>query len=481
MTYGHELRGWKIIVLNSEKTMVRNLTKGRPLKQIIFFALPIFIGNVFQQLYSMVDNIIVGNTLGENAFAGVGATTSLAFLIIGFVQGLTAGFAVKTSQFFGNNDEEKVKSSVATSIVLSAALTLILTVVSVFTTMPILKVMQTPDEIITYSYDYIVVVFAGLGATMLYNLVSSILRALGDSKVPLLFLIMASVINVGLDLLFIMVFKMGVAGAGWATVISQLISGVACAIYMFKRYQILRLSRHHFKMSAKFCWEHLTIGLPMAIQYSIIAVGIMVQQAALNVFGTLYVSAYTAASKIDSIVTQALVAMGSAVATYVGQNYGAGEIDRINKGVNQAMIVSVVLALMGGIIVYFGSDLLTGLFIQNPSAQMLELSKKYLFWQGVFYIGLAVIYIYRNALQGMGYSLVTTIGGFVELGMRIMAAFLLVKIWGYLGLCLSNPCAWLGVDVLYLIGYYALIRVKYKKARGCRNIKIIEKKRHAAA
>lgn len=455
--------------------MVRNLTKGRPLKQILFFALPIFIGNVFQQLYSMVDNIIVGNTLGDNAFAGVGATTSLAFLIIGFVQGLTAGFAVKTSQYFGNQDEERVKSSVATSIVLSAVLTVILTFASVFTTMPILNLMQTPDEIIEYSYNYIVVVFAGLGATMLYNLVSSILRALGDSKVPLLFLVLASVINVGLDLLFIVVFKMGVAGAGWATVISQLISGVACAIYMFKKYEILRLSRRHFKMSFKFSWAHLKIGLPMAVQYSIIAVGIMVQQAALNAFGTLYVSAYTAASKIDSLITQALVAMGSSVATYVGQNFGAGEIGRINKGVNQAMLVSVGLAIVGGLLVYFGSDLLTSLFVKNPSAEMLDLSKRYLFWQGVFYIGLAVIYVYRNALQGMGYSMLTTAGGVIELAMRILASFLLVKVWSYLGLCLSNPCAWIGVDVLYLTSYYLLMRLKYKKAAARKNIKVTER------
>ncbi len=455
--------------------MVRNLTKGRPLKQILFFALPIFIGNVFQQLYSMVDNIIVGNTLGDNAFAGVGATTSLAFLIIGFVQGLTAGFAVKTSQYFGNQDEERVKSSVATSIVLSAVLTVILTFASIFTTMPILNLMQTPDEIIEYSYDYIVVVFAGLGATMLYNLVSSILRALGDSKVPLLFLVLASVINVGLDLLFIVVFKMGVAGAGWATVISQLISGVACAIYMFKKYEILRLSRRHFKMSFKFSWAHLKIGLPMAVQYSIIAVGIMVQQAALNAFGTLYVSAYTAASKIDSLITQALVAMGSSVATYVGQNFGAGEIGRINKGVNQAMLVSVGLAIVGGLLVYFGSDLLTSLFVKNPSAEMLDLSKRYLFWQGVFYIGLAVIYVYRNALQGMGYSMLTTAGGVIELAMRILASFLLVKVWSYLGLCLSNPCAWIGVDVLYLTSYYLLMRLKYKKAAARKNIKVTER------
>lgn len=379
--------------------MVRNLTKGRPLKQILYFALPVFIGNVFQQFYSMVDNIIVGNTLGENAFAGVGATTSLAFLIIGFVQGLTAGFAVKTSQFYGANDVEKIKSSVAVSILLSGALTVALTVISVFTAMPILKLMRTPNEIINYSHQYITVVFVGLGATMLYNLCASILRALGDSKVPLLFLVMASVINIGLDLLFIMVFHMGVAGAGWATVISQFISGAACMVYMFKKYEILRLSSRHFKLSFKFCMQHLAVGLPMAFQYSIIAVGIMVQQAALNAFGTLYVSAYTAASKIDSIFTQSLVAMGSAVATYVGQNYGAGEIERINKGVNQAMLVSVALAVVGGLIVFFGSDIMTALFVKNPDREMLSLSKRYLFWQGVFYIGLAVIYVYRNALQ----------------------------------------------------------------------------------
>ena len=410
-----------------------------------------------------------------NSYTVWSTTSSSA---IGFVQGLTAGFAVKTSQYFGNGDVENVKRSVASSFVLGAAVTVLLTLASVFATMPLLRLMQTPEDIINYSYDYIVVVFAGVGATMLYNLVSSILRALGDSKIPLLFLVIASVINVGLDLMFIVVFDMGVAGAGWATVISQLLSALACAIYMFKRYEILRLSKRHFKMSAKFCWEHLYVGLPMAFQYSIIAVGIMVQQAALNTFGTLYVSAYTAASKIDSIVTQSLVAMGSAVATYVGQNYGAGEIDRINKGINQAMIVSVGLALVSGILVYFGSDLLTGLFIKEPSAQMLSLSKRYLFWQGVFYIGLAVIYVYRNGLQGMGYSALTMIGGVIELVMRIVASLFLVKVLGYLGLCLSNPCAWLGVDILFIASYYVIIHNKYKRVARRISIAPIKSNKH---
>ena len=284
--------------------MVQDLTSGKPLKQIMKFALPIFIGNVFQQLYSMVDTIIVGNTLGEAALAGVGATSAISFLVIGFVQGMTAGFSVKTSQYFGSRDEYNVKRSVATSFMLCAVLTVILTLISVFTTMPLLKLMKTPDEVIQYSYDYIVIIYAGLFATVFYNMVSSILRALGDSKVPLLFLIMASVINVGVDLLFIVVFKMGVAGAGWATVLSQLLSAIACLIYMFKKYDILKIKKEHFKTSWRFCYQHLAIGLPMALQYSIIAIGIMVQQSAVNVLGTRYVSAYTAATKIDTLVTQ---------------------------------------------------------------------------------------------------------------------------------------------------------------------------------
>lgn len=443
--------------------MVQDLTAGKPLKQIIKFALPIFIGNVFQQLYSMVDTIIVGNTLGEQALAGVGATSAISFLIIGFVQGMTAGFSVKTSQFFGSQDEYNVKRSVATSFMLCVVLTVILTLISVFTTMPLLKLMKTPDDIIEYSYDYIIVIYIGLFATVFYNMVSSILRALGDSKVPLLFLIIASVINVGADLLFIIVFKMGVAGAGWATVLSQLLSALACLVYMFKKYEILKIKKEHFKTSWIFCYQHLAIGLPMALQYSIIAIGIMVQQSAVNVLGTRYVSAYTAATKIDTLVTQSLVAMGTAIATYVGQNYGAGRYDRIKKGVDQSMLISIALAVFCGLAVYFGSDFMTSLFVENPDQEMLALSKKFLMWQGIFYICLAIIYVYRNALQGMGHSALTMFAGLTELAMRIFASLLLAHIFGYMGICLSNQCAWIGADIFLLTSYYVLIGRKTTK------------------
>ena len=304
--------------------MTNDLTAGKPLRNIILFTIPIFIGNVFQQLYSMVDAIIVGQTINNDALAGVGATGAISFLIIGFVQGLTAGFAVKTSQLFGAKDEEGVRRSIASSILLGAGLTVVLTAVSVVTTMPLLKLMQTPDDIIGYSYDYIVTIYWGLIATVFYNLGSSVLRAIGDSRTPLVFLVVAAVLNVGLDFLFIVAFKMGVAGAGWATVLSQGVSAIGCFAFLFARFKRFRIRGKHFANPLMFYWQHMAIGLPMALQFSITSIGMMVQQTALNKLGSVAVTAYTAASKIDNLATQSLYALGSTVATYCGQNYGAG-------------------------------------------------------------------------------------------------------------------------------------------------------------
>ena len=262
--------------------MTKDLTAGKPLKSIIFFMLPIMIGNIFQQLYSMADTIIVGQTISSQALAGVGVTNSMSLLIIGFVQGLTSGFSVKTSQMFGAHDEEGVKKSLAASLALSAAISVALTFLAVYTTMPLLRLMDTPEDIIGYSYDYIVAVYWGLAATVFYNLGSAMLRAVGDSRTPLIFLILAAVLNVGLDFLFILQFDMGVAGAGWATVLSQAISAVGCFAVMFTKFPVYRIRLKHFVSSVKFYFQHITLGLPMALQFSIIAVGIMVQQSALN-------------------------------------------------------------------------------------------------------------------------------------------------------------------------------------------------------
>lgn len=437
--------------------MTKDLTVGKPLKSILLFTLPILIGNIFQQLYSMVDTIIVGQTISSAALAGVGATGAISFLVIGFVQGLTAGFAVKTSQLFGARDVDGIKRSIAASLALSLILSVVLTFLSVYTTMPLLRLMKTPSDIIGYSYDYIVTIYWGLAATVFYNLASSVLRAIGDSRTPLIFLILAAVLNVGFDFLFILVFRMGVSGAGWATVLSQAISALGCFAVMFTKFPVCRIRLNHFRSSLKFYWQHLAIGLPMALQFSITAVGVMVQQAALNLLGTTVVTAYTAASKIDNLINQSLCALGSAVATFCGQNYGAGRYDRIKQGVRTSMVIGVIGALIGCAFVVLCAKPLTSIFITDITDELLAYSKEYLFYQGVFYFALAAIFVYRNALQGIGRSALTMIGGGIELIMRVLASLLLAKVMGFAGISISNPAAWIGADIFFISAYYFII------------------------
>ena len=446
--------------------MTRDLTVGKPLRNIVIFTIPILIGNIFQQLYSMVDAIIVGQTINNDALAGVGATSAISFLVIGFVQGLTAGFAVKTSQLFGAGDEEGVRRSIASSLLLSVVLTVILTAVSVVTTMPLLDLMNTPDDIIDYSYDYIVTIYWGLGATVFYNLGSSVLRAIGDSRTPLVFLVLAAVLNVGLDFLFIVYFRMGVAGAGWATVLSQAISAIGCFVFLFARFRSYRIGKKHFANPFKFYWQHMAIGLPMALQFSITSIGMMVQQSALNKLGTAAVTAYTAASKIDNLATQSLYALGSTVATYCGQNYGAGKFANIRVGVRWSMIIGVVCALLGLGFVTIGAEPMTRLFSSDVTDEMMDMSKQYLLWQGVFYIALAAIFVYRDALQGIGRSALTMIGGGIELVGRVIASLVFAAKFGFVGICASNPTAWVCVDVFLIISYIVILHRIFAKRRA---------------
>ena len=444
--------------------MTKDLTVGKPFKSILFFTLPIFIGNVFQQLYSMIDAVIVGQTISDEALAGVGATGAISFLIMGFVQGLTAGFAVKTSQLYGAQDEEGIRRSIASSIALSAVLTVALTFVSVFTTMPLLRLMQTPEDIIGFSYDYIVTIYWGLAASVFYNLASSVLRALGDSKTPLVFLIVAALLNIGFDFLFILGFGTGVEGAGWATVLSQALSAIGCFVYMFVRFPVCRVKAKHFLNKPLFYLQHLAIGVPMALQYSITAIGMMVQQTALNKLGTQVVTAYTAASKVDNLAQQSMSALGTAVATYCGQNYGAGKFHRIRKGVTESMIMGAVCAVASLVFVVACAKPLTMLFVKDASEEIISLSKEFLLWQGVFYVALAAIFVYRNALQGIGRSALTMLAGATELLMRSLAAIFLAKWFGFTGICFSSPSAWVGADVFLLIAYFVIMHRVIKKA-----------------
>ena len=440
-----------------------DLTTGSPWKNIIFFCIPILISNIFQQLYSMVDTIIVGQTISLSALAAVGCTGSISFLVIGFITGITGGFGVMMAQYFGAKNEENFKRSVGTCYLLSIIVSVIVTAIAVPTAMPLLRLMRTGDDIIGRAYSYIVTIYAGITATVIYNMSAAMLRAIGDSRSPLIFLIMASVLNIGLDFLFILCFHMDVMGAGLATVLSQLIAGGACIVYGLKRYEILRINREHLRWNGSFAWKHTAVGLPMALQFSITAIGIMVVQAVLNDLGTMIVAAYTAASKIDTIAQQPFLAMGAAIATYCAQNFGAHQFDRIRKGMNVGLVLSLIFSAGGFLLVLGLRSPLLKLFSEDY-ASIQEEAYLYLFINTGTYLFLGLIYLYRNGIQGMGFSAVTMLSGATELVMRVFAALVFAKLWGYIGVCSANPAAWLGADIILLVIYFRLYKKKIKPA-----------------
>lgn len=434
--------------------MKTSMLKGNIFKQILVFAIPLYIGNMFQQFYSTVDTIIVSRTLGVSAMSAVGATTSFSFLIIGFGQGATIGLSVLTAQFFGAGEMKKVKESVATSIVVSVGITVIMTVISVLFCRPILELMQTPNDIIDMSYSYLIVIFAGFGCSMIYNLCASMLRALGDSKRPLIILVIASVTNIILDFVFILYLGMGVPGAAYATIISQFFSGVCCFVYIAKKVPELAISKEDFKAVDKVMIKsHLGSAMPMGMQFSIIAIGVIIIQFALNGLGTDYVAAYTAASKIEILFAQAYPSLGAAVVTFVAQNYGAGNIQRIKEGAKASMqMVYVYTAISAMILIFLGTSI-TKIFVGGGHDELYANAQMYLTACACAYIFLGMIFVYRNALQGIGNSRATLTAGVLELVARSSVIFILAIPFGYQGVVLATPITWV-VTALYLVYEY---------------------------
>ena len=454
---------------------MKDLTKGNPFKLILLFALPVFVGNVFQQLYNMVDTVIVSKTVSPEAFTGVGLTGPVNFLVLGFATGLTAGFSVRVSQRFGAGDQAGVRRAVGMCYMLTAVITVVLTAIAVPLTAPLLRLMKTPDEYFTYAYSYLFTVFCGIAATLLYNVAAGILRAVGDSKTPLVFLIISAVLNVGLDFLFIVAFKLPYVGAALATVVSQLLSGAACFIYMLKRYPLLRIRREDLKWDWQLASGHIAVGLPMALQFSITAIGTIIQQTALNGLAQRLegvVTAYVAATKIDSLAVQTFYALGTAMATYAGQNSGAGRYDRVKKGVGVGMLYVLASAAFGLVFCLGLYRPLMSLFLDEAgTAEVFSYGKKYLIFQSGFYVCLGTIFVFRNVLQGIGKSAVTMLAGVMELGGRALTAFVFVKYWDFTGCCLSNPTAWIAADIFLLITYFVVMR---KRGREEAETKAIE-------
>ena len=438
--------------------MTKDMTKGSPWRLIFFFTVPVLLGNIFQQLYSMVDTIIVGRFVSVQALAAVGATGSISFLVIGFATGITSGFGIVIAQKFGAGDEKAVRRSVGVSIVLCIIITIILTILSLSTSRFVLELMNTPDDIINDAVIYINIIYAGIFATIYYNMVASILRALGDSKTPLYFLILSSILNVVLDLVLIINFHMGVAGAGIATVFSQFVSAVLCTIYTIKRYSILKLKKSDFRVNKTWAWAHLRVGLPMALQFSVTAVGVMVLQSALNVFGSEVIASFTAASKVETLVTQTMNSLGTTMATFCGQNLGAGKWRRIKKGMQVGMIFSAGCVLIAALINFTLGTAATRLFMTDPSDEIIGYARTYLYITTLFYPFLAAIYLFRNSLQGMGDAMIPMIGGVAELISRLGVAVILPIFIGYIGVCLASPAAWFVTGMILTVRYILLIK-----------------------
>ena len=450
--------------IRSSKT--HDMTDGNPFKLIFFFAIPVLLGNLFQNFYSMADSIIVGRLLGTEALAAVGNTGPMNFLIIGFISGLTSGFAVIAAQAFGSKNKEELKRSIAMNIMLNVFFGIIFTVFALFTNKPLLKLINTPAEIIGDSKLYLDIIYSGLFATILYNATSCILRAVGDSKTPLYFLILSSILNIVLDIVLIKYTTLGVAGAALATVIAQLVSGILSVILIICKYPELHVRKEHFTWCTSFASRHLKIGAPMAFQFSITAIGVIVLQGALNKFGPNVIAAYTAANKVEQLIAVAAGSFGVVMANYAGQNYGAKRIDRIRAGTNAGTILTLAFSFISMLIAMIFPEQLTNLFVDSQSsgyADVIKYSREYLTVTAIFYPPLFLIFIYRNVLQSIGKTFMPLMGGFFELIARSVCAFTLPLFWGYAGICLAGPVAWLSAAIPLLISYIVIIRRMQKE------------------
>ena len=441
------------------------MTEGNPLKIILLFSVPVLLGNLFQQFYNMVDTIIVGQYLGEEALAAVGSTGCLMFLVLGFANGIAQGFGVMISHSYGAKDYKLLKHYVALSLLLTVAISAILTTITVSGSRLLLLWMNTPENIFELANNYIQVIFAGIILTMGYNVAAGILRGIGDSKTPLYFLILSSFLNIFLDVFLIVVIPLGTAGAAYATIISQGISALLCYIYMFRKFDVLKLHRDDIYVDLVGVINILSVGIPMALNYSITAIGTMIFQSAVNVFGSGVVAAYTAASKVSNIATQTLPTLGTAMATYCAQNLGAGKVHRIFDGMKQAFFLCIVTAALAAAICTLGGRFIVSWFINNPSEEVFSYAMQYLYTISWFMLPLAWIFAYRNALQGLNQGFVPMISGIVELVSRYAVILLFAKPFGYAGVCFADPAAWVTTGVLLMVTYF-LWKRKIEKRLG---------------
>ena len=441
------------------RTMTRDLTEGNPLKLVVSFAAPLLFGMLFQQFYSFVDTAIVGRYLGTAKLAAVGATGSVNFLVIGLCLGFCSGFSIPIAQAFGARDEHEVRRSVWHSVVLCAVLSVLFGLTSTLLCKPLLRLMNTPEEILDSSASYIRIIFAAIPCCVLYNMAGGILRSLGDSKTPVLFLVLASLVNIALDLFLIIVCGMDVAGAAVATAVSQLIAGIGCVVVMIKRFPILKLSKEDRRFSMRRSRSMLGVGLPMGLQFSITAIGSVMVQWSVNSLGVDAVAAVSAASKLSMFLACVFDALASTMATFAGQNIGAKKLDRVGQGLRAASVVGMVYCLIAlGVVMLFGDRMLELFIDGNAGAAVIEMGFRYLKINAAFYIPLLFVNILRLCIQGMGFTRVAMFAGLSEMLARTAVALWVVPSAGFNGACFANPAAWVMADLFLFPCYFRLMK-----------------------
>lgn len=426
----------------NKKQKSMDLTVGHPLKQILLFALPLVFGTMFQQLYSFADTVIVGRCLGIDALAAVGATYSLHFLILGFVQGACVGFGIPLAQSFGAGEKRELHRFLWNGFWVGSFFSVLLTVGTVILAAPLMAAMNTPENISSMGVSYIRILFLGIPASILYNYSASVLRALGDSRHPFYFLLFSSILNVVLDYVFITDFHTGVEGAAAATVISQLVSGLLNTWWMFRRMELIEIRREDMSLSFRHIRKLCIIGLPMGVEYSVSAVGAILLQDAINILGSGAVAAQTAGEKIRQMFTLPMESIGMAMATYAGQNFGAGRMDRIKRGIRDGIVIQALYCAVVWVILLLMKGILVQLVLGSGSIQVARNAEKYLMICSCLFLLHGLLMIFRNVLQGMGYAGHAVLSGIWELAGRGLGGWIAVSGAGFTAVCFANPMAW---------------------------------------
>ena len=443
--------------------MEKSLTEGNSLKQILYFAFPLLLGNLFQQLYNLADSVIVGKTLGIDALASVGASSSLNFLILGFCMGLCGGFAIPVAQTFGAKEYSLMRRYVVNASVLAAGISIAIAVVTALFCRQILILIRTPENILDGAYLYLVIIFIGIPFTVLYNLAAGILRSLGDSKSPFLFLAISTIINVIGDLVCILVFGMGVEGAAISTIVAQAISGICCVIYMKKRFAILKLERQEEKLSSHRMKILLGMGVPMGLQFSITAIGSVILQSAVNTLGSTVVAAFTAGMKVKQFTMAPYDALSNTSATFCGQNLGARKIDRIYKGVWQMIVIGVIYSLLAGAAMIIWGDWMVGIFVDAGEAEVISYAYKYIRCLAWFYYLLAILGILRSGVQGLGHSGSAMFAGLTEMIARTVMGLFVIPVYGFTAACFTDQTAWIAATIYITVDFFIIMKKERKK------------------